>query len=171
MALTRKRFSIDKYYNYIVIPTVILLACLGVTIPFLVYEEHRLTSAQLMNSIRNVLSPSNGKAVLRSSAVPDLDSSIVAAVIGLVALVAAIVVAIVGAHLPVISPDSSLAAPSMILVVLLGIMGYTAWSYSTMSSNEWRIALAMIFVFMAIFGISVWQTDILYKNKDKNLIK
>jgi hypothetical protein len=92
MATAHKRVSVNNYYNYIVIPTVILIACIGVTIPFLVYEEQRLTSKQLMESIRNVLSPSNGNPVLRASAVPDLDASYLPLLIGLVGFIGIIVV-------------------------------------------------------------------------------
>lgn len=171
MGLTRKRISVNTYYNNIVIPTVILIACLGVTIPFLVYEEQRLTSTQLMNSIRNVLSPSNGNPVLRASAVPDLDVSYLPALIGFVGFIGVIVVFFLKLEISIIA-DASVVAPLFILLVLIGIVVYTISSYSTLTVTQRYIAIAMIPVFVIIFSVSVYQTNIMYINKDnKNLLK
>jgi hypothetical protein len=170
MGLTRKRISVNTYYNNIVIPTVILIACLGVTIPFLVYEEQRLTSTQLMNSIRNVLSPSNGNPVLRASAVPDLDVSYLPALIGFVGFIGIIVVFFLKLEISIIA-DASVVAPLFILLVLIGIVVYTISSYSTLTVTQRYIAIAMIPVFVIIFSVSVYQTNIIYINKDKNLLK
>jgi hypothetical protein len=125
-----------------------------------------------MNSIRNVLSPSNGNPVLRASAVPDLDVSYLPALIGFVGFIGIIVVFFLELKIPIITADSSIVAPLFILLVLLGIVGYTLWSYSTLNDTQKYIAIAMLAVFVIIFSVSVYQTNIIYKNKNnKDLLK
>lgn len=155
MGLTRKRISVNTYYNNIVIPTVILIACLGVTIPFLVYEEQRLTSAQLMNSIRNVLSPSNGNPVLRASAVPDLDISYLPALIGFVGFIGLIVVLILKIRVPDIS-DITLVTPIVLGILLLGSIVLYGANFKTMSSNMKVIGIMVIMLILILFISSIY---------------
>ena len=158
MAIAPKRISVNNYYNYIVIPTVILIACLGVTIPFLVYEEQRLTSTQLINSIRNVLSPSNGNPVLRASAVPDLDVSYLPAFLGLVGFIGAIVVLFLELHVK-IEADFGLVTPIILAIILAGSLGLYFINFRKIDSSM-KIVGAMAIALILLLLISSVYTNI-----------
>ena len=164
MAIAPKRVSAHNYYNYIVIPTVILIVCLGVTIPFLVYEEQRLTSKQLIESIRNVLSPSNSHSVLRASAVPDLDTSYLPLLIGLVLCISvSIFLAVKDKPL---EGDFTLFTPIILALVLTGALALYGSSFSKLDRNMKILGAMGIAVVALLFGSSVYQTVILKREKD-----
>lgn len=166
MATAHKRVSVNNYYNYIVIPTVILIACIGVTIPFLVYEEQRLTSKQLMESIRNVLSPSNGNPVLRASAVPDLDASYLPLLIGLVGFIGIIVVIFLQLKVSFV-PDFTLLAPIVLAILLTGSLALYGTSFAKLDRNMKILGAMGIAVVVVLFASSVYQTVILKEEKEK----
>jgi len=167
MATAHKRVTAHNYYNYILIPTVILIACLGVIIPFLVYEEQRLTSKQLMESIRNVLSPSNGNPILRASSVPDLDTSYLPLLFGLVGFVGSIVVIFLQLHVSLV-PDFTLVGPIVLAIILTGCLALYVTSYAKLDKN-WKIIGGMGIAFLVLlFSSSVYQTVILKNQKDAN---
>uniref|UniRef100_A0A6C0BKG7 Uncharacterized protein n=1 Tax=viral metagenome TaxID=1070528 RepID=A0A6C0BKG7_9ZZZZ len=165
MGLTRKRISVNTYYNNIVIPTVILIACLGVTIPFLVYEEQRLTSKQLINSIRNVLSPSNGNPVLRASSVPDLDTSYLPALLGLVGFIGAIVVLFLELHVE-IDADLGLVTPIILAIILAGSLGLYFINFGTMDSTMRIVGGMAIALILLLLISSVYTIIYLKRTKD-----
>lgn len=165
MATAPKRVSANRYYNYIVIPTVILIACLGVMIPFLVYEEQRLTSKQLLNSIRNVLSPSNGNPVLRASSVPDLDTSYIPLLFALVGFVGIIVVIFLELHVSLVT-DFTLFAPIILAILLTGSLALYATSYTTLGRNGKIMGAMGVAIVALLFASTVYQTVILKKEKD-----
>lgn len=167
MATAHKRVSANNYYNYILIPTVILIACLGVTIPFLVYEEQRLTSKQLLESIRNVLSPSNSNPVLRASSVPDLDTSYLPLLVGLVGFIGAIVVIFLQLRVSLVA-DFTLFGPIILAILLTGGLALYGSSFSKLDRNMKILGAMGIAVVALLFGSSVYQTVILKKEKNKS---
>lgn len=166
MATAHKRVSVNNYYNYIVIPTVILIACLGVTIPFLVYEEQRLTSKQLMESIRNVLSPSNANPVLRSSSIPDLDTSYLPLLFGLIGFVGVIVVIFLQLRVSLV-PDFTLLAPVILAILLTGSLAFYGTNFTKLDRNMKILGGMGVAVIVILFASSVYQTVIMKKEKEK----
>jgi hypothetical protein len=161
-----KRVSINNYYNYILIPTVILIVCLGVTIPFLVYEEQRLTSKQLMNSIRNVLSPSNGTSIVRASSVADLDLSLIPLFIALIGIVGAVVVIFLQIKLP-LGFNFSLVSPILVAFILTGSLALYATNYSKLDKNMKIMGIMGIILLILVFSSSLYE--ILNKKEKKDI--
>jgi prepilin signal peptidase PulO-like enzyme (type II secretory pathway) len=134
-------------------------------IPFLVYEEQRLTSKQLIESIRNVLSPSNGNPILRASSVPDLDMSYIPLLFTLVGFVGIIVVIFLELHVSLVA-DFTLLTPIVLAILLVGSLWLYASNYSTLDRNGKIMGAMAVAVIALLFASSVYQTIILKREKD-----